>query len=332
MVLHVVVLAEFLAVVVTVIGGRMTANVFQDFFLISLFIQWIALASLAVLCAARRPLNRLPPWRAMLMALLALVCVAFVIGEATVWLLYAVGKESSPRPTWYARFHVQNLVVSAIVNWLALRYFLARHQLLQRTLSEASARSELLRYRIRRHFLFSSMNIIASLTSRAPAKAEAAIEDIADLFRSMLDESKDLAPIHNEITTARKYAKLEKLRLEDRLTVAWEIKSVPRAVKTPVLMLQLLLENAIRYGIEPFTGNNEIGIKIECIGETLHIRVENAKYPTPLDGALQPGSEAVQNLRTRLREHYGDGARLETTETEDRLITEVQHPAFGETA
>ncbi len=222
--------------------------------------------------------------------------------------------------------------MSAIVNWLALRYFLARHQLLQRTLSEASARSELLRYRIRRHFLFSSMNIIASLTSRAPAKAEAAIEDIADLFRSMLDESRDLAPVHNEITTARKYAKLEKLRLEDRLTVAWEIKSVPRAAKTPVLMLQLLIENAIRYGIEPFTGNNEIGIKIGCIGETLHIWVENAKSPTPLDGALQPGSEALENLRIRLREHYGDGARLETTETEDRLITEVQHPAFGETA
>jgi len=107
--------------------------------------------------------------------------------------------------------------VAAILEALALRYFLARHQLRQRTLSEARARVEALRSRIRPHFLFNTMNVIASLMRSAPDKAENAMLDMADLLRSMLGESESLVPVNNEIAIAKKYVDIESLRLDNRL-------------------------------------------------------------------------------------------------------------------
>jgi two-component system sensor histidine kinase AlgZ len=136
-----------------------------------------------------------------------------------VWVLWLTGAVSSPRPEWYAYFHIQNFTVAAIINALALRYFLARHQLRQRTLSEARAKIEVLRSRIRPHFLFNTMNIIASLIRSAPDKAETAVVDMADLFRTMLGDSENLVPVSNEIAIAKKYLDIEALRLDNRLHV-----------------------------------------------------------------------------------------------------------------
>lgn len=329
LVLNVVVLAEFLAITATLLVGRLTNDIFQDLFLISLFVQWIALVSLAVLCALRRPLNRLPAARALVMAHLLLVCITFVVGEAGLWLLYAIDGIDSPRPSWYAEFHVRNLTVAAIIAALVLRYLLARHQLRQRTLSEAAARMETRRYRLRRHFLFNCLNIIASLTSHAPARAETAIEDMADLFRLMVDESKDLVLVSNEIAIARKFLRLERLRLDNRLQVEWETQAIPRNARIPVLMLQVLLEDAIRYGIEPFTEGGIIGIKIGCQGETLHVHVDNPVSTAVIDGAAQGDSPTYENVRVRLYDHFEDRARIDLSEKEGRFSVDITHHAFG---
>ena len=132
---------------------------------------------------------------------------------------------------------------------LALRYLMARQQCAG-TLSEARAKMQALRARLRPHFLFNSMNIIASLTRSAPTKAEAAIEDMADLFRMMLGDDENLVPIKNEIVLAKKYLNLEALRLDSRLNVDWDIGKFPRKAIMPILTLQPLLENAIQHGIE----------------------------------------------------------------------------------
>ena len=191
MLISIIVIAELLALVVTLVTRRFTLNIFWDLLLISIFIQWIALTSAGTLCAVRNRLNQMPRRYALGITYLMLLTITFVISEASVWLLYAVGQLPSPRPEWYGYFHVQNLSVSLVVNALALRYLLGIHELQQRTVSEERTRMQALKSRIRPHFVFNSLNIIASLTRSAPSRAEHAIEDMADLFRMMLSENEN---------------------------------------------------------------------------------------------------------------------------------------------
>lgn len=328
-VFNVVVLAELLAIIVSLVGQRLSASVFADFFLVSVFVQWVALSTTAVLCATRRWLLQRPPGQALLVAYGLMLAVAVVLSEAAVWIMWAAGMIGTPRPPWHLYFHIQNVTIAAIVDALALRYLLARQRLRQSARAEARARMEVLKYRIRPHFLFNSMNIIASLTRRAPAKAEAAIEDMADLFRLMLDEHKHLVPVTSEIEVARKYLALERLRLDKRLKVKWEVADIPRTAKMPVLMLQLLLENAIHYGIEPHPGGGTLHIRVGMEGERLVVEVSNpAARPGP--GEPPPGeSAALVNMRQRLAGHYGEAARLTVHQEDERFAVRVVLPAFG---
>lgn len=326
-VLNVMVVAQFLAVAITVIIPPLTRNVFLDVFMVSLFVQWIALSSVCVLCAAGPFLNGLPERRALAMAYLLLLCVTWLVGEAALWLLSNLEIITSARPGWYAYFHVQNLTVSAIVNALVLRYLMARHQLQLQTRSVERARAEILRQKIRPHFLFNSMNIIASLTRRAPTKAESAIEDMADLFRVMLDDDKDLVPIHNEISIARKYLKLERLRLDRRLKVNWTTQGLPRSTRTPVLILQLLLEHTVHNVVEQMsdTGVIEMRVRFE---EPAGLVIElEAPYPEQPSGE-EIDATGLENIRLRLNDHYGERANMIVDTGDGRIFVRITHPAF----
>lgn len=327
----IVLIAELLAIVITLITRRISLNLFQDLALISLFVQWIALTSVAVLCAARRFLNRLPNLRALGFAYLLLLAVELTVSEAAVWALWVAGSISSPRPDWYAYFHIQNFTVAAILEALALRYFLARHQLQQRSLSEARARLDVARARLRPHFLFNTMNIIASLIRSAPDKAESAIEDMADLFRSMLGEDENLVPVNNELAIAHKYIDIETLRFDSRLQVDWDIGKFPRRTVIPVLTLQPLLENAIQHGIEPNPAGGTIGVRLWEEGETLHIRVTNPLPRTKSKSPIAAYKErTLDNLRLRLESHYGSAAHLDIQEDRDRFTATVSIPTRGD--
>ena len=326
----IIAIAELLAIVITLITRRISENLFQDLLLISLFVQWIALASAATLCASRRFLNRLPNPRALGFAYLLLLAVVLAVSEAAVWALWLTGSITSPRPDWYAYFHIQNFTVAAILNALALRYFLARHQLRQRTLSEARARLDVARARLRPHFLFNTMNIIASLIRSAPDKAETAVVDMADLFRTMLGEDESLIPVNNELAIARKYLDIEALRFDERLQVDWEIGKFPRRAVIPVLTLQPLLENAIQHGIEPNPLGGTIGVRLWEDGETLHIAVSNPLPKRKPKSPSDAGKEStLENLRLRLDSHYGAAARFEIQEDRERFTATVSIPTRG---
>ena len=131
--------------------------------------------------------------------------MTFLVSELSLWLLWGMGKVSSPHPEWYANFHILTLTLSALVNGMLLRLFLAKHALTRHIAAEARAKLQALQSRIRPHFVFNSLNIIAALTRSAPEKAEAALEDIADLFRMMLSQDDMLVPVRNEIDIAKKY-------------------------------------------------------------------------------------------------------------------------------
>lgn len=334
MIASVFAVAELLAVVFSLITRRVFSNVYVDFAAISAFVQWIALGSVAVLCATRPHLMRLPPARAVVIAYLLLLCVTFLASEAAVWVLYAIGNIGSPRPEWYGYFQVQNLTVSAIINALALRYLIAMHELKLRGASEAQAKMQALQSRLRPHFLFNSMNIIASLIRSAPAKAEEAIEDVADLFRMMLGENESLVPIKNEIAVAQKYLSLEQLRLDNRLRVEWEVGSYPRSAVMPVLMLQPILEYAIYRGVEPSTSSVTVKARLWEAGEMIHIEVS---YPVSTGAIGRRGRKegtretVLDNIRQRLDNQYGPAARLDEATDSEHRITLVLPTRGGKT-
>lgn len=331
-VFNVVVVAEMLAIVINLIVPRnfLSPTALQDLLLISIFIQWVALAGTAVLCYTRKYLNRLPNLQALGAAYLLLLLTTFVVSECVVWLLWALGRLNSARPAWYADFHILNLTISAIINGLLLRLFLAKHELQNRTLSEARARLQALQSRIRPHFVFNSLNIIASLTRSAPDKAEAAIEDMSDLFRMMLSQDEMLVPVKNEIDVAKKYLALEALRLDNRLTVNWDIGKFPRKAVMPVLTLQPLLENAIRHGIEELPAGGVIDARLWEDSDRIYIRVANPLPKTRPKKAKSTPGQSLDNIRSRFQSHYGEQASLASTEENGLFTVTVVLPIRGD--
>ncbi len=332
MLLSIVVIAELLALVVTLVTPAITQNIFGDLLLISIFIQWIALSSAGTLCTVRNRLNQMPKLYALGAAYLILLSVTFIISEASIWLLYFGGQLPSPRPEWHGNYLIQNLSISLVVNALTLRYLLGMHELRQRTASEERARMQALKSRIRPHFVFNSLNIIASLTRSSPAKAEHAIEDMADLFRMMLSESENLVPVHKEVEIAQKYIALEQLRLDNRLQVNWDSGKFPRRAIMPVLTLQPLLENAIQFGIEPSAEGGIITVRLWEETGSIHITVSN---PLPKKRKPRRGEElegqALDDIRRRLETHYGDSASLSKQDDDKMFVVTVILPIRGGT-
>lgn len=329
MTVSVLIIAELLALVITLVmpvPSIFFDNYFEALFQISLFVLWIALASAMGLCLARKYLNRLPNRMAIITAYLLLLLITIIVNESAVWLLYIFGKISTPRPEWYAHLQFQNIFVSAIINALVLGYFLTKQELLQRTASEAKAKNQALQSRIRPHFVFNAMNIIASLTRSEPAKAEAAIEDMSELFRMMLNEEETLVPVKREIEVAQKYLALEKLRLDNRLQVDWDLGKFPRKAIMPILTLQPLLENAISEGIEPSATGGTISIKLWENDDIIYINISNT-IPQKRGRKSRPqNNESLDNIRQRFQSHYGAKASLTAKAHDDHYLVAMTLP------
>jgi two-component system sensor histidine kinase AlgZ len=330
---NVIGVAELLAIVITLVMPReiLSPSTGQDLLLVSIFVQWVALGGTAALCYSRRWLNRLPNLRALIAAYALLLLVTFAVGEVALWTLWAVRKIPAAHAEWYGDFHLLNLTISAVVNGLLLRFFLAKHELRQRTLSEARARLQALQSRIRPHFVFNALNIIASLVRTDPGKAEKAIEDMADLFRMMLSEDEQLVPVKNEIDVTKQYLALESLRLDNRLNVEWDVGTFPRKAVMPILTLQPLLENAIRHGIEELPGGGSVGVRLWEEADTIRIRVSN---PVPTlrrkERITTNHVQSLDNIRRRFHSHYGDAATLSGVEEDGQFVASVVLPIRGD--
>lgn len=332
MIINVMIIAEMLALVISLVmpvPSVFFSNYFEALLQISIFIQWIALACAFGLCVSRRYLMRLPNHTALVIAYLILLLTTLLVNELAVWVLYFTGKTASARPFWYAHLHFQNLSVSAIINALMLGYFLTKQELTQRTASEAKAKMDALQTRIRPHFIFNAMNIIASLTRSDPKKAEQAIEDMAEIFRMMLNEEETMVPIKKEIDVAKKYLALEELRLDARLQVIWDEGKFPRKAIMPTLTLQPLLEYAISQGIETIPTGGTISITLWEEDDIIRIRV---KFPVPKKGKKESKRHlGLDNISQRFENHYGDKATLRLEDQDGWAVISLTLPVRDRT-
>jgi len=170
------------------------------------------------------------------------------------------------------------------------------------------ARLQALQARIRPHFLFNSINAVLSLIRTEPKQAEAALEDMADLFRAVMADNRDLISLADEIAMCKQYLNLETLRLGERLQVKWFIDNMPGDAMVPPLILQPLIENAVYHGVQSSDKATEVSINIYQRRGELHAILSNPVFP---EGPVHHGNRmAISNIRERLALHFDAEAGL----------------------
>lgn len=328
MLLRFIILAELLAIVITI--GRHTEfdeQALLDLGLLSVFAVSIAMASVIVLKLASPLFKRTSPGLAFVFAVVLLLVVTTGGTDIIIYLLYHFSVIEDRWPAWRETLLIRSLMVTAIIGSLGLRYLILRERAQQDLRLQQESKLQALQSRIRPHFLFNSLNSVASLTRSDPAKAEAVLHDLADLFRVLLADARKLVPISAEREISRQYLEVEKIRLGDRLQVKWNVSNIPRAALMPALTLQPLLENAIYHGIEPrFAGGT---IKIDMWAEdekTLNIMISNPLPDVRKEGHSKGNKLAHENIRQRLATQFGEAASMQIIQEGGQYHVKVKMP------
>jgi two-component system sensor histidine kinase AlgZ len=325
--LRIILLAELIAIIITV--GRnpgFDQQAWQDFNLLSAFALTISLGSVVMLTLMAPVLRRMSALGGALVAVLSILLVAVVCTEFLIFGLYDLGFIPERWPAWRDSVEVRVLIITALISVPALRYLVLAYRIRSDAKANQDAQMQALQSRIRPHFLFNSLNSVASLTRSDPEKAEAILHDIADLFRVLLADARKLVPISAEREISRQYLEVEKIRLGDRLKIKWNVSSIPRHALIPALILQPLLENAIYHGIEPRFGGGTIGIDLWTEGDTLCIMISNPLPETGRASHSKGNKIAQENIRQRLQTQFGDAASMQSFEEGGQYHVKLRMP------
>ncbi len=322
--LTVVILVAQLFVLVLLLAG--TELTWRRFALLSLFVQWVSLTSAGMLCFFRPMFLRFSLFQGAALAFLLVMASTFLVGIAGDRALS--GGDSAVGFDWGAILRQQ--AIAGIITGMVLRYFYVQQRLREQERSELEARIQALQSRIRPHFLFNSMNIIASLIAVDPDTAESVVEDLSALFRASLNDVGNQVQISEELALCERYMRIEGLRLGDRLEMDWQIEDLPTTLRVPLLTLQPLLENSIYHGIQPLPEGGKITVRLWYDGGRVNVAISN---PIPDASLLEDGRSstegnrmALNNIRSRLEALYGSSARLDTQEEAGLFVTRLSYP------
>ncbi len=257
-----------------------------------------------------------------------LVRLRYALGIALVLLLVAgwttlvlsLGMILGNEPTPYAL--ARAWLLAAMLTAFIVAYFFLRTRAYSPAL--ADARLQALQARIRPHFLFNSLNAVLSLIRSDPKRAEDALEDLAELFRALMQDNRRLSTLAGELALCRQYLSLEQLRLGERLRIDWDIETMPEDALVPQLLLQPLVENAIYHGIEPGLAPGTVRIHIARDKNQVCLLLTNPYHP---DYQHRAGNRmALANIRERLALHFDVEAGLDTQVAGDRFEIRIVLP------
>ena len=243
------------------------------------------LAWLIAACSLKRPLARL----GIAGQYLAGALLGAIAGLYGCGLLVVAGFADLQAP-WLASALAGAMLASQMVAALVWR---AR----ARAPADTVARLAELQSRIRPHFLFNTLNTAVALVREEPARAEAILEDLAELFRRGLQAGGDAVPLAQELELARLYLDIERARFGERLRVHWQLDPAAEAALLPPLLLQPLVENAVRHGVEPSPDGADIEIRTERRGARVVVKIANT---VPHGSGERGMGLALANVRARL--------------------------------
>lgn len=301
-----------MALAAAVYGSRRLAFVPEVFVGLAAYVEPVVIGSMVLLCGGRRWLAPLVPLQQAAVVMLA----AQACATGTAFLL-------SP-------FDDGNVLASRIWLWTALVVvlLLAWFDLVARAYAPAvtEARLMALTSRIRPHFLFNSLNAVLGVIRSDPRRAETALEELAELFRNLMQENRELVPLSAEIALSRQYLDLERLRLGERLRVRWDVDACPPDALVPPLMLQPLLENAVYHGIEPLSEPGEIQVHVACRGDRLLLEIANPCGAAQAGGHHAGNRMALSNIRERLALFFDLEASLTLGAEAGRFRVRIELP------
>jgi two-component system sensor histidine kinase AlgZ len=295
--LRVGVIVNAFAFAAAVVKSNDPASLWRQVIQMSALVEPMLILSLLVLAALSNWLRAVPYW----LGAIAVLAIELALAAA----LYPTGQLLlGPEPAPLARY----CVLVALTTLAVLAYFDLRGRALSPAVTEA--RLQALQARIRPHFLFNSINAVLSLIRQEPRRAEAALEDMAGLFRMLMADNRELAPLAREVELCRQYLDLEQLRLGDRLRVEWRTERMPGDALVPPLVLQPLLENAVYHGVEPRAEPSVVSIDLYAADQHVHAVLTNPYKET--GGNTAGNRMALANIRERLQLHFDAEATLTT--------------------
>jgi two-component system, LytTR family, sensor histidine kinase AlgZ len=283
---------------------------------VSMVVQWIMLLSALVLCRLSKIFAGLSAVAGGCLAYLTVLLIALCVLAAAQWIV-----EGSILPL----FLLKNMLLTAIFSGIFLRYLYLQQQLRNQQQAELHSRIQALHARIRPHFLFNSMNAVASLIPVNPVLAEKVVEDLSEVFRMSLQQA-SLIPLASELELCRRYVDIETVRLGERLIVEWQgVSDVDiSAIVVPSFILQPLIENAIYHGIQRLPDGGVVTIALSIDKQQLRLivqnplpvfednRTDNLRPDDDSHGNTKTNQMALANITHRLQAHYGDKAAVET--------------------
>jgi two-component system sensor histidine kinase AlgZ len=279
----------------------------------------VVLVSAALLCQLREPLSRLSLQAAAVCSLLLIMAITAFTSAGAAWLYPQA--DTGAGPGWWV---LRNTLIAAVLGGILLRHFHLQQQLRAREKSEIQARLDSLRARIRPHFLFNTLNSIASLVVSQPAAAEQAVEDLSELFRDSLQENAGDTTVAKEIHRCELYLDIERLRLGQRLRVDWSVDPAARPCFMPSLILQPLVENAVYHGVAQLAEGGTISIAVDREASRIRASVEN---PVPRRPRESRGQQIAQvSIRQLLSAHFGERAEMTIDAGPERYRVQLDYP------
>ncbi|MDD5058062.1 MAG: histidine kinase [Sideroxydans sp.] len=315
-VLRIVLLVNGIALLVALSQAASLADMQSSFIQASALMQPVLLCGLLALYALNPVLVRVKYWQGAL-------AVAIVATAITV-MIDALGGDLFAAPNDFGSFrYVRHALVSCVLSFSILAYF--RLRVLVLSPAKDAARLQALQARIRPHFLFNTINAVLSIVRADPKRAEAALEDMSDLFRMAMIEPQELVSLSKEVELARQYLNIEALRLGERLKVNWDTTSMPPDALIPPLILQPLLENAVYHGIEPLAEGGAIEVKLYRHDDDLHLDVVN---PVQVHSAQRTSGNkmALSNIRERLSLLFDVEAQYQVDRDADHYHVHIHIP------
>lgn len=314
--LRILIVVNLIAIMAISLHASSFEGFFQSYITLSALLQPVLLVTLLVLYFSYPLLRKLPYWLGTGIIIFTALCFA---NAARFLAAHMFEMETLPAA---ARVWLYTLILAGIT----LYYFHLRQRALTPAIAEA--RLQALQARIRPHFLFNCINAVLSLVRSDPRRAETALEDMADLFRVLMADNRGLVPLAKEIALCRQYLALEKLRLDERLAISWQIDEMPPDAMIPPLILQPLLENAVYHGIEPLPEGGEIVINIHTSrnGSRTQVIIVLCN-PYPKQGSHHNGNRmALGNIRERLALHFDAEASLSNKVSGGRYEVRIAIP------
>jgi two-component system sensor histidine kinase AlgZ len=256
--------------------GRFQGFTWQWLGVTSFYSQSLALACTSVVCITRPWLQRLSVRDAWLgcwiIAVLTTFAFSYACGVVGTVLGYGPGK------VLLTDFMFKSIFAVSLVSMALLRYLFIRSHWQAEMIAQADARVQALQARIRPHFLFNSLNTIASLIVDEPDNAERATEDLAELFRGSMRRADTMIPLSEELELGRRFLDMEQRRLGDRLQVEWNVEDLPVSALVLPLILQPLLENAVLHGVQPVEAGGLIRVYGRGETDAIVITISNPIY------------------------------------------------------